>query len=140
MRKMDLAQFCNDGSDDYLGVIVQYATEVFYCQQCGGTACYHREVEGYFVPLFRIWDNFFTVNDLSKVFHNDQGGCLWGTPSPDQVDRLLSVVKCIPYWDEQHSCYERLGLDNSRLSEVVEAWVPVLTPDGPGILTWPNCD
>ncbi|WUO43891.1 DUF6210 family protein [Streptomyces sp. NBC_00285] len=31
-------------------------------------------------------------------------------------------------------------LDESRLAEADEAWVPVLTPDGPGVLTWENSD
>ncbi|MEU6356441.1 DUF6210 family protein [Streptomyces sp. NPDC047072] len=33
-----------------------------------------------------------------------------------------------------------LDLDESRLAEADEAWVPVLTPDGPGVLTWENSD
>ncbi|WP_328753160.1 DUF6210 family protein [Streptomyces sp. NBC_00285] len=33
-----------------------------------------------------------------------------------------------------------LLLDESRLAEADEAWVPVLTPDGPGVLTWENSD
>lgn len=33
-----------------------------------------------------------------------------------------------------------LALDESRLGEVDEAWVPVVTPDGPGVLVWENSD
>ncbi|MGM1060082.1 DUF6210 family protein [Saccharothrix sp. Mg75] len=33
-----------------------------------------------------------------------------------------------------------LLLDGSRMSEADEAWVPVLTPDGPGVLVWSNSD
>jgi hypothetical protein len=33
-----------------------------------------------------------------------------------------------------------LLLDESRLGELDEAWVPVLTPDGSGLLVWNNSD
>ena len=33
-----------------------------------------------------------------------------------------------------------LVLDESRLSEADEAWVPVMTPDGPGVLVRENSD
>jgi hypothetical protein len=29
-------------------------------------------------------------------------------------------------------------LDRRRLNELDEAWIPVLTPDGPGYLAWVN--
>jgi hypothetical protein len=34
----------------------------------------------------------------------------------------------------------RISVDDSRLNEIDEAWVPVTTPDGRGILTWENSD
>jgi hypothetical protein len=34
----------------------------------------------------------------------------------------------------------QIELDESRFYEIDEAWVPVATPDGPGILTWENSD
>ncbi|MGS2617385.1 DUF6210 family protein [Micromonospora sp. LZ34] len=33
-----------------------------------------------------------------------------------------------------------LRLDESRMREVDEAWVPVITPDGSGVLVWFNSD
>ena len=33
-----------------------------------------------------------------------------------------------------------LELDETRLDETEEAWVRVLTPDGPGVLVWQNSD
>ncbi|MFI8456658.1 DUF6210 family protein [Kitasatospora sp. NPDC085464] len=33
-----------------------------------------------------------------------------------------------------------LQLDESRIGEADEAWVPVITPDGPGVLVWLNSD
>ncbi|MFV2176746.1 DUF6210 family protein [Actinomadura sp. LOL_016] len=34
----------------------------------------------------------------------------------------------------------QLQVDESRLAEVDEAWVPVVTPDGQGVLVWLNSD
>ena len=31
-------------------------------------------------------------------------------------------------------------LDESRILEADEAWIPVITPHGPGVLVWPNSD
>ncbi|WUD78232.1 DUF6210 family protein [Streptomyces sp. NBC_00510] len=33
-----------------------------------------------------------------------------------------------------------LRLDESRIREADEAWVPVITPDGPAVLVWFNSD
>jgi hypothetical protein len=50
-------------------------------------------------------------------------------------------VEALPYWTcDEGETRVSLRLDESRLEEVVEAWVPVLTPDGPGVLVWENCD
>ncbi|WP_460358611.1 DUF6210 family protein [Actinoallomurus acanthiterrae] len=34
----------------------------------------------------------------------------------------------------------KLELDEERLHELDEAWTPVVTADGPGILVWQNSD
>jgi hypothetical protein len=49
---------------------------------------------------------------------------------------------CVPYeWpDLAPELLDRFALDESRLAEADEAWVPVFTPDGPGVLTWENSD
>lgn len=36
--------------------------------------------------------------------------------------------------------WQPLALDESRLSDLDEAWVPVLTAHGPGTLVWNNSD
>lgn len=139
MRRVD---FDPDGTDEsYLGLVVQFASGVLYCQQCGGTGTEQREVEGYFVPLSGVRfgsEGRIGPADLTAVFHRGKR-CLWGTPSADQLHRLTSLVADMAYWDVGGN-RTRLQLDQSRLEEVREAWVPVLTPDGPAILTWPNCD
>ncbi len=151
-----------DGTgQSYLGVIVQHATGVEYEQQCAGVECAMRTVEGYYVPLGgwktdpdagRVeWD------ELTNVFHRGVGpvGCPFGgAPWPsgstnlrlpaDRLEELRSAVAAIPYWGPEDGPENQrrtgLRLDETRLGELAEAWVPVITPDGPGILTWPNCD
>lgn len=48
-----------------------------------------------------------------------------------------------PFWHTDAGGEMRrsqLELDTSRLGEAVEAWVPVITPQGRAVLVWPNCD
>jgi hypothetical protein len=54
--------------------------------------------------------------------------------------RLREIVETVGYWAaDSLVCWpEPLHLDESRIAEVDEAWVPVITPDGPGVLVWPT--
>lgn len=136
-----------DGSaSDYLAVIVLHPTGVVYEQQCGGVACETRSVEGYYVPLggarFDAETGRIDLADLTAPFHHGTT-CLYEAGlSAVRLADLIEVVGSIPYWSREGDDDRRthLELDQSRLSELLEAWVPVLTPDGPAILTWPNCD
>ena len=145
-------------SQAYLGVIIQFDTGVVYEQQCAGTETDLRGVEGYFVPLggCRYDPNQGPIDfaALRAPFHNG-GGCSFGgrpykapantcnLPS-ERLAQLRAAVESITYWGSDDSraadLRTHLTIDDSRMGELVEAWVPVLTPDGPGILTWPNCD
>ncbi|MFF9573324.1 DUF6210 family protein [Streptomyces sp. NPDC014685] len=46
------------------------------------------------------------------------------------------------YWASDGHMEElhTLRLDGSRFRDADEAWVPVITPDGPGVLLWANSD
>jgi hypothetical protein len=63
---------------------------------------------------------------------------------PDRLDDLRALVSAIPYWtfreDGEVEQRGHLRVDDGRLLELVEAWVPVVSPDGIALLTWPNCD
>lgn len=60
------------------------------------------------------------------------------------VERLDEIVSRAPMWktvpgvgtDEML----HFSLDRSRIGQAAEAWVPVLTHYGPGILVSDNCD
>ncbi|WP_373861898.1 DUF6210 family protein [Actinomadura hibisca] len=56
--------------------------------------------------------------------------------------RLREIVAGIRYWtcDGLNERPHALRLDEDRIGEADEAWVPVLTPDGPGMLVWHNSD
>ncbi|MET9919589.1 DUF6210 family protein [Streptomyces sp. NPDC006435] len=51
-------------------------------------------------------------------------------------------VERIPYWasDGRAEGLHTLGPDGSRFRDADEAWVPVITPDGPGVLLWADSD
>ena len=145
-----------DGSlHNYLGVLGGYATGVVYRQQCGGVEADMRQVEGYFVPVgghsLDPSQGRVDAAELTAVFHS-AGGCTYGGAAregrlglpAERLSALRALVQRIPYWtfqdDGEVDRRVPLRLDDARLLELLEAWVPVLTPDGPGILTWSNCD
>ncbi len=139
---------------DWLGLIVDAPTGVFYANQCGGHACERREREGYYVPLSGIAMTAdgprLSAAELSAAFHGAAGACHWdmaadGTKlSPDRLAGLAAVVARVPFWSvdgEGNDARHPLCLDTARLGELAEAWVPVVLPDGSrAILVWRNCD
>jgi len=140
----------------WMYVVVEMETGVVYQQQYGGTATRHGQVEGYLVPvhapeaLDQLRDLFERTFGGSGAWDHDWSGSRGTTTRrrgvpPDQRLRLLrEAVGRIPFWtsasdgrrDERHW----LALDDSRLAEADEAWVPVRTPAGPGVLMWFNSD
>jgi Family of unknown function (DUF6210) len=137
---------------DWIGVIVVARTGVFYANQCGGTACELREVEGYHVPLssvpMRPEEPRLSALELRAAFHGPGGAChrdlanAGAKLSLDRLARLRSTVARIPFWsNDGRDTRHPLRLDDSRLDELVEAWVPVGLPEGQrAILVWGNCD
>ncbi|HEX6969574.1 MAG TPA: DUF6210 family protein [Micromonosporaceae bacterium] len=124
----------------WLYVIVEAKTGVFYQQQYGGTACRQGQVEGFLVPV----TGADALDGLRQLFEKDfRGKGTWNYRwSDEELDRLRQIIGGIVYWacdglnEEPHS----LRLDESRLHEADEAWIPVITPDGPGVLVWCNSD
>ncbi|MFJ4847177.1 MULTISPECIES: DUF6210 family protein [unclassified Streptomyces] len=123
-----------------LYVVVEAKTGVVYQQQYGGTACRQGRVEGFLVPMFGPDE----LAALRELFETDyRGAGTWDYAWPDgERDRLGEIVGAVVYWacdgtaEEPHP----LRLDESRIREADEAWVPVITPDGPGVLVWFNSD
>jgi hypothetical protein len=125
---------------EWLFVVVQAQTGVVYQQQYGGTACRQGEVEGFLVPVAAAE----ALHALRCLFEKDfRGAGTWNYRWPDEeLAKLREIVAGISYRlsdghsEQPHS----LRLDESRIHEADEAWIPVITPDGPGILMWSNSD
>lgn len=135
----------------WLGVVIRHPTGIVYGQQCAGVRTEQRLVEGYFIPLggasFDFSEDPIDVSQLSAVFHDPDGSCPAPTGddlSPTALTRLGKAIRRIPCWwtpdlgdgDVRAS----IDLDLSRTTEMAEAWIPVTTPHGAGILLTPNCD
>ncbi|MCZ7647598.1 MAG: DUF6210 family protein [Planctomycetota bacterium] len=133
---------------DWMVVVVRHATGVIYGTQCDGHACDQRFVEGYAVPVGGKYDTDMegeriSSKQLTAPFHD---GGHWNAffNMPEAMLASLKVaVRQIPFWkhNSEDDCSRgRLEIDMDRLHEICEAWVPVRTPDGLGVLLWPNCD
>ncbi|NYV74588.1 hypothetical protein HW445_09740 [Streptomyces sp. UH6] len=124
----------------WLHVVVEARTGVVYQQQYGGTACRQGQVEGFLVPLFGPDE----LDALRQLFEKDfRGAGAWNHAwSDDERDELREIVGAVRYWASDGATEEPhvLRLDESRIRETDEAWVRVITPDGPGVLVWFNSD
>lgn len=133
----------------WIAVIVGAPTGVVYIQQCAGTATDERALEGFLIPLggasMTPESGPIDPAAFTAIFHRGRacafGGGEGGLPA-DRLARLRALVEALPCWsrigDEDRR--DPLRLDDARLDALVEAWVPVLTPHGPGVLVWANCD
>jgi hypothetical protein len=131
-----------DGMADsaWLFVVVSEKTGVVYQQQYGGTACRQGQMEGFLVPVAAS----AVLPGLRDLFERHfRGAGTWNHTWP-QAERevLRRLVGEIVYWAsdgvaEEPSC---LRLDEGRIRQADEAWVPVVTQDGVGVLVWANSD
>jgi hypothetical protein len=122
-----------------MAVIVEASTGITYENQTGGTACLPRRTEGYYVPAYVERG----LQALRAAFEVSLGGAGThrGLPA-DVLEEIRAAVSLLVMMSSTRSGHPkmRIALDESRFYEIDEAWVPVTTPDGPGILTWENSD
>ncbi|MEU1540773.1 DUF6210 family protein [Actinacidiphila glaucinigra] len=128
------------GADDWLYAVVEARTGVVYQQQYGGTACRQGQVEGFLVPLFGP-DGLTALRELFEKHFRGAGTRNHAWPDEER-DRLRGAVGAIHYWASDGTSEQphALRLDESRIRDADEAWVPVITPDGPAVLVWFNSD
>jgi hypothetical protein len=129
------------GGAGWLYVVVRAETGVIYQQQYGGTACRQGQIEGFLVPVFGPKG----LCQLRELFEEHfRGAGTWSYRwQAGEAERLHAAVRGIGYWASGELGATSpcpLQLDEQHLNEADEAWVPVRTPDGPGILVWPNSD
>jgi len=145
----DLVVLDPDGTaPPWLSVVIRRQTNVVYATQCAGLACDQRMIEGYLVPLGGMTSDGdrILLQPLTGIFH-DIGGCQYGWTGEklptSQRRRLARVVREIPFWHckvGERDEPRQFKLDESRVSEIAEAWVPVTTPYCRGVLLYKNCD
>lgn len=130
----------------WAAIVILQSSGVAYIHQCGGVACHVRLVEGYLVPLGGLLldpgTGLLDPLALTVPFHDGKRCNYMGIESTG-LERLADLVARIAFWSNgPDETVSRTGLvlDRSRVSEVTEGWVPVLTSAGPGILLWKNCD
>jgi len=120
----------------WIFVIVQANTGVVYQSQCGGANLRTAQAEGFLVPL-TPGEALYAIRVLFLEVSRNFG--TWSYPWPVRYrDRLREIIGSIRYWagDGEVDLPYELELDDSRIREVDDAWVPVITPDGPGVLVW----
>ena len=128
----------------WMHLVVRHPTGVAYQQQCGGMACHQHYVEGYLVPLPQPTVGKNLPSQLTELFHR-KGVCFGYdyVMTPEDRQRMEELLSRIHFWKEEkdgHDYAAPLQLDTDRILEVEEGWIPVLTPDGPAVLVFQNCD
>ena len=126
----------------WMAVLVPASTGITYANQTGGVTCTQRQLEGYYVPVFDQEGHDL----LCSIFEETLGGfgmrqhheVVWTGQLLDDLRRAVAQVRMDS--SEGGPSEVPLILDESRLDEVDEAWVPVTSPDGPGVLIWENSD
>lgn len=117
-------------------IIVESPTGVIYTNQCGGTMCSQPELEGFLVPL-----RYFDESAVYQIL-----GDFWFTPDDPVWHRVikkkLPQLRPIVEGDYSTRINGSMQLDQKRAYTIEwgEAWVPVMSDYGPGILTWENSD
>lgn len=123
----------------WMAVIIEASTGVIYENQTGGFTCAPRRVEGYYMPVYMEPG----LQALRTAFEVSLGGSGThrGLPA-DVLEEVRAAVAMLVMMSSTRLGHPemRMALDESRFYEIDEAWVPVTTPDGPGILTWENSD
>jgi hypothetical protein len=132
----------------WLAVVVRRETGVIYGNQCVGVSCLEWRVEGYLVPMSswrREEGGMIDLDLLNAVFHEgDFCRYDWtGRNLPvERLERLNTLIGELSYWRSSPRNPDKymLQVDMDRIDEIAEAWIPVDTPDGPGVLLYSNCD
>ncbi|HTX76289.1 MAG TPA: DUF6210 family protein [Terracidiphilus sp.] len=132
--------------EEWMAAVIRHPSGVVYIHQSNGLACQQRMVEGCLVMLggtsFDVDKAPTRSRELTAAFH-EGNACRWewaGERIPrNRIEQLSKLVRQIGFWSYEHGL-GHLELDLARRDEIAEAWIPVLTPDGPGVLIYQNCD
>jgi len=124
----------------WMAVLCQADTGIRYSHRTSGVRCLSRSMDGYYVPVF----NRETLACLRSLFEEEREG--QGARQGPEVltpyrERIRDAVSQVRMDSSVGGPGEvPLQLDYSRFGEADEAWIPVVTPNGPGVLIWENSD
>jgi hypothetical protein len=126
-----------DSPEQNMLVLVPAETGLVYEHRYGGFSCRHAEIEGFLVPA---WAHPDAKEALDALFLADLGGN--GVRPDDRSDALGRVGDALRliWYRGTGDRMAPLQIDEERADELDQAWVPVLTPDGPAYLAWTNSD
>ncbi|HEY6093639.1 MAG TPA: DUF6210 family protein [Gallionellaceae bacterium] len=125
-------------------LIIPSQTGVLYRQQCGGTACLQRILEGVLVPIG--YDNL--LENYEESFEYKLGSlfaeCSPGVVTEEHVEQIQQMLDNLPF-------ARGIKIDQRRLADSVESWLYVTMigdldgallgfEDEGAVLTWPNSD
>lgn len=147
--------FLNPDGRQEMGLIAIIAaqTGVTYAHQCGGLAAVECHLQGFAIPLGgpaaaaplqRFFRETFQGNPPITRQHSQTSGSRQWTDI--QLDELAALVGAVELWKTYPSQARQedqrafVQLDRSRIGELTEAWIPVQTVYGPGVLVLPNSD
>jgi hypothetical protein len=122
-----------DPPEQTMLVLVPGETGLIYEHRYGGSSCRQVEIEGFLVPA---WAHPDATTAFDQLFSVDLGGN--GVRDDDRSEVVRAIGQAIK-WIWYRGTGDRIAplqIDEERADEIDESWVPVLTPDGPGYLTW----
>jgi hypothetical protein len=135
-----------DGTQEKtLLVLVEAKTGVEYGHQCAGLANHIREAEGFLIPVGGADSSEIFIKWFWKNFRGNsyEPATSWTQTQIVELKELVASVVCwFTYKGKEEKSDARLFLilDDTRLAECTEGWIPVETPYGFGILIFDNCD
>ncbi len=125
----------------WMAVLVEAPTGVTYSHQTGGVACVPRQLEGYYVPVFDK-NAYHSLRSIFEVTLEGAGTSRhdvpWDGPLLERLREAVALVRMDPSAGGPGEV--PLALNESELRGIDEAWVLVMSPDGPGVLIWDNSD
>jgi hypothetical protein len=140
-----------DGTQDPgLLVLVFAETGIVYEHQCGGHNTFQYQSEGYLVP---IGPPNHSV-DLRQFFEREFKGFppyhglnpstgtepAWSEPTLAALEQIVGSLRIWHRTEAGRDEWTHLTLNRVQTERFTEAWLPVNTPLGLGVLLWENSD
>ena len=132
-----------DDSPHILGLIVEHRTGVVYGNQVGGLACVWRSLEGFFVVLGtgQVPQSF--IDYFARYGGSPPLTRLDWSPG-DLADVASLIARTAPFASTGADGFGEsrlpVRLDESRLDDLTEGWIPVAFGDRRGVIVFPNSD